>query len=245
MPHSPQAGITSSATHIEMGRLLHRHFSECGPRRRNEDAALIVKLPDRVRSAFIVCDGMGGHPCGDVASRTVASAISRYWLGNPKRHDSPKKIIDAAEVAMTALDKRQYTGMGTTMSMITIEGEQCLTAHCGDSRIYYSFTYRGREISGHLRDHTSKTPEGWEYVSKGFLQGDNVHTPEIHTLNLRVLTHCRFLICTDGVYRAFGQGEIEHLLATTDNIDEIETILKARCLASARDNYTAIIISTQ
>jgi len=42
-------------------RYTYRIFSECGPRRKNEDTIGIVEMPEHGRALFIVCDGMGGH----------------------------------------------------------------------------------------------------------------------------------------------------------------------------------------
>ena len=53
-------------------------FTEKGPRRKNEDSLKIVEVADK-RTLFVVCDGMGGHSCGEVASRMVCEAFSSYW----------------------------------------------------------------------------------------------------------------------------------------------------------------------
>ena len=50
-------------------------FSEKGPRMNNEDCYNVV-CSDDGKKMFIVCDGMGGHACGEVASKTVCDSIS-------------------------------------------------------------------------------------------------------------------------------------------------------------------------
>ena len=49
-------------------------FSEKGPRMNNEDCLNIVEIADK-RTLFVVCDGMGGHSCGEVASHTICEAL--------------------------------------------------------------------------------------------------------------------------------------------------------------------------
>lgn len=223
-------------------RYQYRSFSECRPRWKNEDTIGVVEMREHNRALFILCDGMGGHSNGDLASQTVVKAMTGYWLGNPKRRDSEKKIIDAADEAMVALDKKAFCGMGTTMALIAIDNDMLFTAHCGDSRIYYGFEYGRFFCANHLRDHIETTPEGWPYVAKEFIQGKALHRPEIHQFKNRLIKGSRFLICSDGVYNAFMDGEIELLLKSISDIDELTGVLHERCDKIARDNYSAIVI---
>ena len=79
-----------------MSKIKYIHFSEKGPRMNNEDCLNIVEIADR-RTLFVVCDGMGGHSCGEVASKTVCDSFSTYWLEHPDTLDSVQKIEDAAK----------------------------------------------------------------------------------------------------------------------------------------------------
>lgn len=223
-------------------RYRYRILSECGPRWKNEDTIRVVEMPEQGQSLFILCDGMGGHRRGDVASRTIAEALGNYWLDKPGRQLCKETIIDASNEAMAALNEKGYCGMGTTMAMIAIDRNMLYTAHCGDSRIYYGFGYGGFPCVNHLRDHIETTPEGWPYVAKGFVQGENRHIPEIHQFKKLLPPGGRFLICSDGVYNAFKDNEIENLLKSTIGIDELTGALLERCGRAARDNYSAIII---
>lgn len=225
-------------------RYEYRFFSECGPRYKNEDTTGVVEIPDCDDAIFVVCDGMGGHRNGDVASQTIVKALDNFWRSNSKHLLCKKKILDAADEAMVALNKNAYRGMGTTMAMIAIHRNRLVTAHCGDTRIYYAFIRPElkRVLSGHLRDHVAKTPEGWEYVAKGFIQRESKHVPEFHEFKIRLHTGDRFLICSDGVYNAFKSKEIEQLLQMPISIDELTGMLHEQCDKTARDNYSAIVL---
>lgn len=188
---------------------------------------------------------MGGHHNGDKASLIVTNSICDYWTTYSNIVNTNKKILDAANEAMTALDKHTFCGMGTTMAMICFDSQQAITAHCGDTRIYFATPHHPHPISMHLRDHVNKTPEGWPYVSKGFIQHEYKHVPEIHRLTRVKLPGDRFLICSDGVYEIFKKDEIEQLLLYVPNLDDLADILKTRCDKSSRDNYSAIIIEVQ
>lgn len=102
-------------------KIYHGFFCECGPRRNNEDYIDFRYMPEQNRAVFVLCDGMGGHDCGEVASRFVAEHICGYWEKNPKRLDSEKKIIDACQETKIAYDNKSRVEMGTTMAMVAIK----------------------------------------------------------------------------------------------------------------------------
>ena len=71
----------------------------------NEDCLNIVEIADK-RTLFVVCDGMGGHSCGEVASKTICKAFSEYWEQHSDQSDSEQKVLDAAKIASKALDEK-------------------------------------------------------------------------------------------------------------------------------------------
>lgn len=66
-------------------KLYYGSFSECGPRRVNEDYIAVREIQGYKRSVFVLCDGMGGHDSGEVASKLVAGQICDFWERNPQR----------------------------------------------------------------------------------------------------------------------------------------------------------------
>ena len=54
-------------------------ISKAGKRQDNEDAYKIIEMPEKSRWSGIICDGMGGHAMGEVASQTVVDTISNFW----------------------------------------------------------------------------------------------------------------------------------------------------------------------
>lgn len=217
-------------------KIYHKSFSECGPRRKNEDYIAVREMLEQGRSVFVLCDGMGGHVCGEVASRLVAEHICDYWTKNPKRKDSEKKILDACDETMIAFNNKSRVVMGTTMAMVAIEGNKALLAHCGDSRIY---VIRNHEIIYQSTDHVALTPEGWPMITRAFYTGRENYQPEI--IQIGLLPSNRIFICSDGVYGRNKERELEKLLCENECTKEAIEYLAS---SPAHDNYSGIIIES-
>lgn len=92
---------------------------------------------------FILCDGMGGHDAGEVASATVCEAMSQSIINDGYDKDGIFTIDDfntAIDKAFLALDERDSGAekkMGTTMTFLKLHNEGAFIAHMGDSRVYH------------------------------------------------------------------------------------------------------------
>ena len=81
-------------------------ISRQGARSNNEDYLLVMDRPEAKRLTGIVCDGMGGHSCGEVASLTVCNCIAHYWEQHTALPDSPEKVLEACREASAAMDRK-------------------------------------------------------------------------------------------------------------------------------------------
>ena len=110
---------------------------EIGQRTNQEDS--IAQLDNRL---FVLCDGMGGHEKGEVASQTACQSLVKWFQQhvNPEEPFSDDLLREAIDYAYTELDKyadgnpRQ---MGTTLTLLYIHRQGVTAAHIGDSRIYH------------------------------------------------------------------------------------------------------------
>ena len=120
-------------------------------RKLNEDNFLV----DKRLNLFVVCDGMGGHAAGEVASaigvRTVRDVVHahRELLERHERapDDVPtrREVLKLVEKAVLDANSRVYEasiedeakrGMGTTCCLLLLSGKRGFIGHVGDSRIY-------------------------------------------------------------------------------------------------------------
>lgn len=199
------------------------YFSQKGPRVKNEDFIIF----DESKSVFVVCDGMGGHDSGEIASKTVAETIVNHWSTN---------LDEVCQKAAAKLDEvAGPIDMGTTMALVSLSDTQVKIAHCGDSRIYLA---REGKLVYQSVDHIALTDSGTPILTRGFFSHRHRFTPDIH--EEKIISGDRILICTDGV---FGNGkwcDLRDLLvnkATT--IEDIEELASR----NAHDNYSAILIN--
>ncbi len=130
--------------------LISHGETDIGKRRKiNEDSIFAAD------GLFVVCDGMGGHQAGEVASNLAVEVITRFvgrsedgeltWpFGfDPRRSYDANRLRTAVKLANRAVFKHAdageaYTGMGTTVAAVFVSpGEPRMSyAHVGDSRVY-------------------------------------------------------------------------------------------------------------
>ena len=229
-------------TYTIMSDMKYFQFSEKGPRMNNEDSLNIVEIADK-RTLFVVCDGMGGHSCGEVASKTVCDAFSEYWQQHSDTADSVQKIEDAAKVASKAIDEKSgYYQMGTTLVMCSIEGKRATIAHAGDSRCYVI------DIKGNVKyrtiDHIEYSSISLPYINRAFFTRHSENArPEVKVVELQPLD--RILLCTDGLYNAIDDEVLLHTLQCAKDVEQVAEKYRISCQEKANDNYTAIIVEVE
>jgi protein phosphatase len=124
--------------------LFYSGLSDVGNvRENNEDYYFAGKIGED-EYLFIVADGMGGHKAGEVASRKAVSFFVRELekgIGDNISRGLRRIFLAGNEFLMREGSRSAAkNGMGTTLSVFYVRGNQGYIAHVGDSRIY-RFTY--------------------------------------------------------------------------------------------------------
>ena len=148
----------------------------------NEDNYLMV--PDR--GVFIVADGMGGHAAGEVASEMAVRIIAdelKNVVGRPDA-EAAERVREAIQHANGAIFNRTLSeqdkrGMGTTATVMLINGMHYLIGQVGDSRAY---VLRDKKLAQLTKDHSYVQ----EQVDAGYLTPEQART---HPYS-NVITRC-------------------------------------------------------
>lgn len=223
-------------------------ISRTGKRSDNEDSFRIWNSPDKDCWMGTVCDGLGGHAFGEVASDVVADVMTDYWIQHPEQEDDQTRVIEACRKSSGELDRKAHEmgcrNMGTTMVMASIRGHIATIAHIGDSRCYlvrpsekkdekeYGLLYR-------TKDHV-RSDFGWEVITHCFFSCQSERAvPEIR--QFEVMPGDRLLLCSDGVYKGIASEILAGLLADDKSPQEMIDVIDILCEKNSNDNYTAVL----
>ena len=224
-------------------------------KRSNQEDSIYPKFEESIpeNDIFILCDGMGGHECGEVASQTVCEAISSYIIAHPDTDF--ESALSAAYDALDAADNSGEKKMGTTLTFLKLEDESCIVAHIGDSRVY-QIRPSEKRIMYVTRDHSLVN----DLVACGELTADeakyskqkNVITramqpnqPKRTKADVAILTDIKvgdyFYMCSDGMLEISEDEDIVNVISMDISDEEKVEILKGVTVDNS-DNHTAHLI---
>lgn len=209
---------------------------------------------------FIICDGMGGHTDGDIASNTVIESIVQNY-DSFKNHN---QLIEAfnllLEKAWKELDEHYDVDlgerqMGTTLAFLSFTNNGYFAAHIGDSRIYHirpanvtQFIYKSSDhsqVAGLINDGTLTQLEALTYKAKNILNKAMIpqqrYQAEIFE-GSDVEKGDYFMLCSDGVLECLTDEMIKFIFAPYRNVDEISNLIHQHCMKLSNDNNSCIII---
>ncbi len=230
-------------------------FSKQGRRDNNEDYILYREKESPDSRFIILCDGMGGHGHGEIASQTVADTVFEYLKSLGKEKYEDQDLQDALDIALSTLtavdaydDKKS---MGTTLVVAVINKMEVLVGHVGDSRCYLF------DENGLLKFRTKDHSKVAEAVEAEILTEEEAHKSaykniltrcvmsgktnvQIEIDHLQIENNDRLFICSDGINDAMRDKEIEELMVNRGVSGALEMI-DSICSEKSNDNYSAII----
>ncbi len=204
--------------------------TECGPeRKKNEDSVFPVLSGNKYlpfRAA--ICDGLGGHVDGEVASKIAAESMS-------DDEDSVLTIIEKANKKIVDYQKNHSNsgGMGTTMTALIINEDGLMqVGHVGDSRCY---VLSDRNI---IKITDDQNVPGFKNVLKQALGTKD--KLDIQKIDFQLNNGDVILLCTDGLYNEFGEEYIKKRLKEGVTAD---TLVGEALMQIPSDNVSAIIMN--
>lgn len=244
-------------------------FSEIGLKDNQED--FLWPLPNAVTvddRVFLMCDGMGGHDNGELASKTAATALGKYLTSHPSPDGIVTKAMfeQALAYAYDELDKVDNGAvkkMGTTMTCLVLHRGGALVAHIGDSRVYHirpsladehgrsGIIYQSADhslVNDLLRSGEITEEEAADFPQKNVItRAMQPHLERRYKADILYIDDVQagdyFFLCCDGVLEQLTNDMLGNILKnqTLDDNAKINAIKKV-CDGKTHDNYTCWLI---
>ena len=203
---------------------------------------------------WLVADGMGGHACGDVASRVVKQSLLQASAAAREQATPPSltELISRAHADVVAEGvRRSAENMGSTVVMVRVNGNRAEVGWCGDSRVYL---WRNQELIRLTRDHSLleqllesgvvDPAEAFGHPQKHVLvQALGIANPEPTELVVDLANDDMLLLCSDGLHDELRDDEINDLIvASPEPTEAVGALVAKTLLGPARDNISVVCI---
>lgn len=221
-------------------------------RTHNEDAILLMEQ----RGVYAICDGMGGHASGAVASQLAVAGIREAILsGEPPVPAGEEPLVTAILAANGVVHARSTAdpacrGMGTTVVAARHEGDVLHVCHVGDSRLY---RLRAGELSQLTRDHSlvNLYADNPELAGKLGPAHSNIIVRAVGLRDWVEVDHHPhplspgdlYVLCCDGVTDMVDDALLRDLLITPGDLaTTAKHIVDAANAAGGVDNISVILL---
>jgi len=230
-------------------------ISRKGGREKNEDR--MGYCYTRESGLFVLADGMGGHPEGEVAAQLALQTVSALY-----QKEARPMVNDVAEFLATSLmaahhqiiryasEKGMLDTPRTTIVAAILQGSYATWVHCGDSRLYL---VRHGELVTRTRDHSYLEQQ----ASAGVVRLDRVNRNILFTClgspskpvfdvtgPVMLQQGDKILLCSDGLWGTVPDAEIVHCLSTKSVSEAVPDLVEAalRNGGEHSDNVTIVAL---
>lgn len=233
-------------------------FSEIGRKDNQEDA--LYPNPATVgtdQKVFIMCDGMGGHEHGEVASQTASTVLGSTLDRSTNPRADFQTALSAAYDALDAKDTNDGgKKMGTTMTCLILDENGAMIAHIGDSRVYHISPATGLKyqttdhslVQDLLRGGVISEEEAKTYPHKNIItRAMQPHQEKRSKAEIYSETNIQsgdyFFLCCDGVLEQLTNERLCEILSMSIPDKDKLALIKSECDDKTRDNYTCWLIA--
>jgi protein phosphatase len=205
--------------------------------------------PDEIGQLMVLCDGMGGHMAGEVASRRgVDTILERYY--DSGQADRQEALRDAFQTANTRIYEEGQGTMGTTGVALLLRGDRLDVANVGDSRAYL---VRQGQIQQLTQDHSFV----WEQVAAGVLTKQQARYSHYRNMITRALGHRPdvdvdffveqvydgdiLVLSSDGLHGLLEDHEIAQAVSSMQPDAAVQWLIDEANQRGGNDNITVIV----
>ena len=243
----------------------------------NEDCFGIVSRIDRqnnpkgkditARGLYILCDGMGGHAGGEIASAMTVDLLRDYFANRwgdtlPDEATIREGIVEANEAVFKINEKNSAHGsgrMGTTLVLVLVQGQNIAVAHVGDSRCYGITPTQGliqltldhevgqqQILRGVEPDIAYGRPDSYQLTQAIGPRDRNYIAPDIRFFELQEDT--LILLASDGLtdnqlLESYWLTNVAPLLSDNANLQHgVDRLIDFANEYNGHDNITAIVV---
>jgi serine/threonine protein phosphatase PrpC len=235
---------------------MARHI---GDRAEQQDRVDLFAHPTRPGMLMaVLADGMGGHSGGSMAAEQLLVKARQNLEVYAPAQETPRhlleEIIHDAHVVVKLTRYTSEKEPHTTAVVFLLQAGRADWAHCGDSRLYH---FRGQQTVSRTRDHSLVG----ELLRKGRISPAAAEThPQRHVLVSclgsavaprvdhggvdRLAAGDAFLLCSDGLWSHFSDGELAALIArqsARQAAEELVSVARARACGYG-DNLSLAIV---
>lgn len=226
--------------------------------RRSTNEDFFGSIETKLGTFYIVCDGMGGHSSGEIASQLATESILQF-IKHAKTDNKIELLKEAIQytntiVFKTASKNENLKGMGTTLVLVHIKKDELYFAHVGDSRIYLS---RDGNLEQLTEDHSlvqqlvkedmiteleAKIHPRKNEITKSIGLKEIVE-PIVCNSPLKLKKRDKILLCSDGLTDMVSDEKILEIISKEISTEEkTNELIENANNSGGFDNITTILI---
>ncbi len=221
----------------------------------------------KFRGLYILCDGMGGHAGGEVASALAVKTLQAYFQAHwgetlPTQAEVLAGVQEANQAIYDINQEQDSSGsgrMGTTLVLVLVQDTDLVVAHVGDSRLYRLRRKEGleqltvdhevgqREIQWGVDAAIAYArPDAYQLTQALGPRGDDFINPDIQYFCVR--EDSLFLLCSDGLsdndfLEEHWQEHLKPLLSSQTNLEQgVARLVELGNNYNGHDNITALAV---
>lgn len=249
-------------------------YTDIGPEKASNQDSMCVReayTPEGTVLLAAVCDGMGGLEKGEVASKSMAEALSEwfekdlpYLLAKPNRKaeicDSLDILVKNCNKTILAYGTERHIQLGTTVTALLLMPDNTyIICHVGDTRVYkidddsanaltedQTLVQRELRLGRITKEQALKDPR-----SNVLLQcvGASKYVQPVF-VHGKTMDNVCYMLCSDGFRHEVTRREIGEILAPEANTNEVvmkrnlKSLVEAAIKRGETDNISAVLIRT-